>query len=431
MDWHGAGWRLRAARAELGLTEDALAGAMRRWAALRNEPRPDVTAEAVADWEAGVRRIDPATMRLLWLALEVPGWDDTAQRVDTWSVFRPARPEANHGQRRRDLVLSLAALGEPCDLDAEQLSGTLEESLRVDEPLVEGLTFVARRFPKEWGQHPPRLLRQHVHGHLQVVQALLDGMMPGHSRRDLESAAATSATMAGMISLFVDLHEDSAIYLRLGARLAESSGDTEVHALALMFASYLSSAMEPDARWPDPGLARAQLDVAVRLVSPGTAPIARAWVLLRAAEEHGWAGDELGAYRLLDEAERLSSIGQVPADGLVSPWTADTHLAFQGEVAAMCGRFDQAIALLEGGVAKLGPDKVAMRPRALLDLAAAHARQGNVDRACELLVEAYVLARQAGLSDHLPRIVAVRRRYLAAHAAEPAVRHLDELVLTR
>jgi hypothetical protein len=430
MDWHGAGWRLRAARAELGLTEDALADAMRRWAAVRNEPRPDITAEAVADWEAGVRPIDPATLRLLWLALEVPGWDD-APGIDTWSLFRPSDPEANQGQRRRDLVRSLASLGEPAGLDAEHLSGTLEESLRVDRPLVEGLTFVARRFPKAWGQQPPHVLRQHVHGHLHAVQALLDGLMPGRARRELESAAATAATFAGMISLFVDLYEDSAIYLRMGARLAESAGDAEVHALSLMLASYLSSAMEPDAQWPDPNLARAQIEAAVRLVSPGTSPIARAWVLLRAAEEHGWAGDELGAYRLMDEAERLSSIGRVPPDGLVSPWTADTHLTFQGEVAAICGRFDRAIALLEGGVAKLGPDKVAMRSRALSDLAAAHARQGNVDHACDLLVEAYVLARRGGLSDRMPRILAVRKRYLAAHAAEPAVRRLDDLIAGR
>jgi len=413
------------------LTEDALAGAMRRWAAIRGEPRPDITAETIMDWEAGVRRIDPATLRLLWLALEVPGWGDGARGVDTWSLFRPSHPEANQGQRRRDLVRSLAALGEPSGLDAEQLSGTLEESLRVDAPLVEGLTFVARRFPKEWGQHPPHELRQHVHGHLQVVQALLDGLMPSRARRELESAAATAATFAGLISLLVDLYEDCAIYLRLAARLAESAGDAEVHALALMFTSYLSSAIEPDAQWPDPSLALAQIEAAVRLVSPGTAPISRAWVLLRAAEEHGWAGDELGAYRLLDEAERLSSIGKVPADGLVSPWTADTHLTFQGEVAAMCGRFDQAIALLEGGVAKLGPDKVAMRPRALSDLAAAHARQGNVDHACELLVDALLLARRAGLSDRIPRILAVRKRHLGAHAAEPAVRRLDELVRAR
>jgi hypothetical protein len=261
-----------AARARLGLTEDALAAAMRRWAAVRNETRPDITAEAVADWEAGGRPIDPSTLRLLWLALEVPDWGDTARSVDTWSLFRPSHAEANQGQRRRDLVPSLAELGEPSGLDAEQLSGTLEQSLRVDAPLVEGLTFMARRFPKEWGRQPPHVLRQHVHGHLQIVQALLDGLMPGRARRELESAAATAASFAGMIALFVDLYEDSAIYLQMGARLAGSAGDTEVHDLSLMLASYLSSAMEPDARWPDPQLARAQIEAAVLMVSPGTSP---------------------------------------------------------------------------------------------------------------------------------------------------------------
>jgi transcriptional regulator with XRE-family HTH domain len=431
MDWQGAGWRLRAARAELGLTEDALAHAMRRWAEIRNEARPDITAEAVAEWEGGLRPLDPPTMRLLWLALEVPGWDWAGHAVDTWSLFRPSRPAANQGQRRRDLVRSLAALGRPVGLDPERLSGALEETLKVDGPLVEGLTFVARRFPKDWGQQPPQALRQHVHAHLQVVHALLDGLMPGGSRRELESAAATTATVGGLISLLVDQHEDSGIYLRIGARLAESAGDAEAHALALMLSSYLSSAIEPDAASPNPALARAQIEGAVRLVSPGTAPLARAWVLLRAAQEHAWARDELGAYRLLDEAEQLGSIGQIPADGLVSPWTADTHLTFQGEVAAMCGRHDQAIALLEDGLTKLGPDRVARHTRALSDLAAAYARQGSIDHACELLVQAFEVGQRAGVSERIQRIVAVRDRYLAAHAAEPAVRRLDELVLAR
>jgi tetratricopeptide (TPR) repeat protein/transcriptional regulator with XRE-family HTH domain len=431
MDSHGAGWRLRAARAELGLTEDALAGAMRRWAEVRNEPRPDITPEAVAEWEGGLRPLDPPTMRLLWLALEVPGWDRAGHVVDTWSLFRPSRPAPNQGQRRRDLVGSLAALGEPAGLDPERLSGALEETLKVDRPLVEGLTFVARRFPKEWGQQPPQALRQHVHAHLQVVHALLDGLMPGGSRRELESAAATTATVAGLIALLVDRHEDAGIYLQIAVRLGGSAGDAEAHALALMLASYLSSAVEPDAQSPDPALASAQIEAAVGLVSPETSPLARAWVLLRAAQEHAWGGDELGAYRLLDEAERLSSSGQVPADGLVSPWTADTHITFQGEVAAMCGRYDEAIALLEAGLAKLGPDRVARRPRALSDLAAAYARQGSVDHACELLVQAFELAQRAGLSERIPRIVGVRDRYLAAHAAEAAVRRLDELILAR
>lgn len=431
MDTQGASWRLRALRAEFGLTEDALAGAMRRWAEIRGEPRPDITADVVADWEAGVRPVDLSTLRLLWLALEVPEWERPAPAADTWSLFRPRRPEANLGQRRRELVRSLAELGAPFGLDPERLNRALEETLRVDRPLVEGLTFVARRFPTEWGRQPHHVLRRHVHGHLYAVHALLDGMMPGESRRQLEAAGATAATLAGLMSLLLEVYEDAAAYLKIGARLAESAGDAEVQALALVFASHLSSAIEPDAQWPEPALARAQIEEAARLVSPGTAPLARAWVLLRAAQEHAWAGDELGAYRLLDVAEGLSAVGRVPADGLVSQWSADAHLTFEGEVAAMCGRTDQAIFLFEEGLATLGPDVVARRPRALSDLAAAHARRGNVDYACDLLVEAYQLARRAGLSDRIPRILSVRDRYLARHAAEPAVRRLDELTRSR
>jgi hypothetical protein len=351
--------------------------------------------------------------------------------VDTWSLFRPERPAAGRGERRRDLVRSLAELGAPSGLDPERLSRTLDETLRVDRALVEGLTFVARRFPKEWGQGPPELFRRQVHGHLQIVHALLDGPMPGESRRQLESAAATSAAMAGLVSLLVERYEDCAIYLKMGARLAESAGDTEVRALALMFASYLSSAIEPDAPWPDPTLTRAQIEAAAQLVSPGAAPLARAWVLLRAAQEHAWAGDELGAYRLLDTAEGLCIVGRVPSDGLVSPWNEDAHLTFQADVASLCGRTAEAIFLFEEGLAALGSDGVARRSRAISDLAAAHARQGDVDRACDLLIESYELARRAGLSDRIPRVEAVRNRYLAHLAAEPAVRRLDDLVRSR
>ena len=54
-DW---GWRLRAARAARGLTEDALAGEMRRWAELLGTPRPEITGNAIVGMAyAGSRSI--------------------------------------------------------------------------------------------------------------------------------------------------------------------------------------------------------------------------------------------------------------------------------------------------------------------------------------------------------------------------------------
>ena len=434
MDAHGQRWRLRAARAELGLTEDMLAAEMRRWADVWGEPRPDITADMVADWEGGLVLLDLATIRLLWLALEVPSWDRVGLAsdlgVDTWSLFRPSDPVANLGQRRRELLHYLATLGEPAALDPEHLSGALEATLKIDRRLVDGLARAARRLPVEWGHESPQVLRQHVHGHLQITQALLDGLMPSRSRRELESAAATSATFAGLISIVVDQHEDAGIYLQLAERLAESAGDTEVHSLALMFSSHLSSALKPDAHTPDPVQALALIDAAARMVSAETSPLARAWVLVRCAEEYAWNRDEVGAFRLLDEAQRLSNVGGVTSDGLAGRWNGDTHIQFRGEVAALVGRYDVAIPLLETGVSRMGPERVASRPRAMVDLAAAHAQRGEVDQACALLSEAFELARRSGLGERIGRVIEVRRRHLERHAAEPAVRRLDEQVRT-
>jgi hypothetical protein len=434
MDGHGQGWRLRAARAELGLTEDMLAAEMRRWAEFFGEPRPEITPDTVADWEGGLVPLDLATIRLLWLVLEVPSWNRVALAgdlgVDTWSLFRPSDPVANLGQRRRELLHYLARLGEPSTLDPEHLNGALEATLKIDRRLVEGLARASRRLAMEWGHESPQVLRQHVHGHLQIVQGLLDGLMPSRSRRELESAAATSATFAGLISIVVDQDEDAGIYLQLAERFAESAGDSEVLSLALMFSSHLSSALKPDARTSDPVQALALIDAATRLVSAETSPLARAWVLVRGAEEYAWNHDEAGAFRMLDEAQRLSSVGGVTSDGLAGRWNSDTHISFRGEVAALCGRHDVAIPLLEMAVSRMGPERVASRPRALVDLAAAHAQQGEVDHACGLLSDAFELARRAGLGERMGRVVGVRQRLLARHAGEPAVRRLDEQVRT-
>lgn len=438
MDEHGPGWRLRSARARLGLTEEAFAAEMRRWADLHDEPRPDITAETVAEWEGGLRPLDLGAVRLLWLVLEVPHADrpDLAWQmgVDVWTLYRPWRPAGEDvlRPRRYEMLRYLASLGSPFALDPEHLDATLRETTGVDRRLVEKLSAQARQFPRLWGRGPGHAIRQHMHGHLQTIRALVDRPMPSGSRRELEAAAATTATIAGLISIVVDRPEDAAVYLRLAETFADRAGDTEVEALALMFASYLASAVEPAAERPDPPRARALLGAAERLVRPESAPIARAWVLLRLAEEHAWNRDELGAFRLVDEAGSLGSTGEIPADGLCSGWTRQTHVTFQGEVATMCGRHATAIALLETALATLGPTAVATRPRALVDLAGAHAQRGEVDRSCELLSGALVLARQAGLSERVQRVVGVRERHLSRHASEPAVRRLDEeLAATR
>jgi len=420
------GWRLRAERAERGLTEDALAREMRRWAELHGAPRPDITANAVAEWEEGARPLDSTALRLLWLALETPndGWADVD--VDVWSLFRPARREASDRARRREFLGSVASIGNPEALDADRLDAVLDETVRVDPRVVESLGVVARQFNRRWGLEAPHVMRRQMHVHLEVILTLLDHAMGGDLRRDLESAAATTAANAGSVSILVGRPDTAAVYLQLALRWARDADDAEGEAAALLFSSRLYSHVCPARPTGDPARAQALLEAADHRLRRRTAPVANAWVLLRAAEEVAGA-DELAAFRLADEADRLvATAGSVPADGVCSRWSADLQIAYRGNINVLAGRPASGIPLLEAALAAFGKERVATRPMATADLAGAYAQLGEIDHACTLLGEALRQAEAAGLPDPVMRVRRIRDQRLGAHASHAAVRELDE-----
>lgn len=420
------GWRLRAARAERGLTEDALAAEMRRWAELHGAARPEISANTIAEWEGGVRPMDAAALRLLWLALEVPtrSWADVD--VDVWSLFRPSRRESTDGTRRREFLEYAASLGEPVGLDPGRLDAVIDETARVDRRVVESLGFVARRFRGRWGKEPPQPFRQRLHAHLEIVLALLDQRLGDDQRRDLEAAGATTATFAGFVSILVGRPDPAVVYLEIGRRLAMSAADAESEAIALLVSSQLYSLVCPARPAGDPATAQSLLEAADRRLGRRTAPVANAWVLLRAAEEVA-ATDELAAFRLADEADRLASgAGGIPADGLCSRWSMDLHVAYRGNINVLAGHPDRAIPLLEAALAAFPKELVATRPMATADLGGAYADRGDIDHACALLGQALDQALAAGLPDPVARVRRVRERRLAAHHTVAAVRELDE-----
>jgi len=426
----GSGWRLRAARAERGLTEEALAGEMRRWAELLGTPRTEITAGVIAEWESGARPMDGGARRLLRLALETPdqSWCGLAPPldVDVWSLFRPARPELDDPERRRHLLRSEATVGEPAGLDPDRLGAVLDETARVDRRVVESLGFVSRQFTRRWGTEPAHTTRRRLHGHLQVLVTLLDDPMPGDLRRGLESAAAATAAFAGSVSILVGRPADAGVYLDIGRRMARAAGDAENEAMALLFTSQLYSLVCPAQAGGDTPRAQALLEAADRRLGRTTAPIANAWVLLRGAEE--WAGgDERTAFRLVDEADRLAAgADRIPADGICCRWSTDLHTAYRGNIAILAGRPASGIPLLEAALARLPRELVATRPMATADLGGAYAQVGEIDQACTLLARALALALAARLPDPVLRVRRVRDRRLAGHAALAPVRDLDE-----
>jgi transcriptional regulator with XRE-family HTH domain len=420
------GWRLRAARAERGLTEDALAAEMRHWAELHGAARPEITANTIAEWEGGVRPMDGAALRLLWLALEVPTRSRADVDVDVWSLFRPRRRDANDRTRRREFLEYAASLGEPVALDPDRLDAVIDETARVDRRVVESLGFVARRFMRRWGTEPPQAFRRQLHAHLEVVLALLDHPLGGDQRRELEAAAATTATFAGFVSILVGRPDPAAVYLEIAHRLASSAADAEAEAMALLASSQLYSLVCPARATGDPATAQALLEAADRRLARRTAPVANAWVLLREAEELA-ATDELGALRLADEADRLTvGAGGIPADGMCSRWSMDLHVAYRGNISVLAGHPERGIPLLEAALAALPRELVATRPMATADLGGAYAAQGEIDHACALLGQALDQAVAAGLPDPVLRVRRVRERRLAGLGSVAAVRELDE-----
>jgi transcriptional regulator with XRE-family HTH domain len=424
------GWRLRAARAERGLTEDALAREIRHWAELHGAPRPEISANTVAEWEAGARPMDAGARKLLWLALETPnnGWVDVD--VDVWSLFRPAR-RGPADRARRDFLGYAASLGAPAALDPDRLDSVLEETVRVDQHVVDGLAYVARNFRKRWGADPGHVVRRQLRAHLEAILVLLDHPMRGDMRRDLEAAAATTAVLAGLLSIFVGRPDSAAVYLEIGKRSAREAEDAESEAMALLFSSQLHSRICPPRPTGDAAMARALLEAADHRLGRTTAPVANAWVLLRTAEERAGA-DEHAAFRLADEADRLTaSAGPIPADGLCSRWSMDLHVAYRGNICVLAGLPARGIPLLEAALAAFPKEMVATRPMAMADLAGAYAQLGEIDHACALLAEALGLAVAAGIADPVMRVKRVRSLRLAAHAEHAAVRELDEQLQAR
>jgi hypothetical protein len=314
----------------------------------------------------------------------------------------------------------------PDVLDPERLAAALGGSSRIDSQLVESLGMAARQLPRQWGDLPCSTLWRLVHAQLMAFDALLSDRMPGRLRRDLESAAAATAAFAGQISIFGGQQKNAASYLRLAARLANDAGDDETHALALMFSSHLHSNAFLGGQMAGNGTeARTLLEAAERLARSPTAAIAHAWVLLCRAEERAGSNDEIQAWRLVDEAERLFSAGPVPADGICCHWGAHLLATYRGHVALMSNHADQAVSPLESALAALRPGALMIRSAARADLSRAYVSLGDIDHACHLLAEAFELAQRAGLTGPMPSILRIRRHDLGPHAMDPAVRWLD------
>jgi hypothetical protein len=319
------------------------------------------------------------------------------------------------------LVSDMLRLAGILDINVADL---LDRRTGVDGWLVEHLCTVGRALPKNLGRLPVPALARWARAHLRSVCALLDVPMPGALKRVLQSTAAESATLAGLLLIELGTPDRAGVYLRLAIRLASDAGNEDVRALALIFASELCSCVRPNGRHENPSMARALLEAAERSATSG-GPV-RARALLRLAEERVFAGDETEANRLLDAGGWIAGPDLVSDEGVQGLWDSAYPLAFRGNVARLAGQPEQACRLLENALEILHQRSPSNRAKMTVELSRAYAEHGDIDHACDLLSDAHTTAHEAGLKGVLRGIQRLRERHFTRYATEPSVCRLDE-----
>jgi hypothetical protein len=298
----------------------------------------------------------------------------------------------------------------------------------IDRTQLDGLATLTRAYVRQMHRIPPRTLLPQVRGHRAALRRLIQLAQPSALKRDLLVAAAETAAVDAKLSFSLGNYGDALEAYAEAERLTIEAGHSALRAYVLGQASHLNSSF-----WhagPGSPVALGLLDAAIASAGVGCPALLATWLAVRRAEEHAATGNSLAADRDLDEARRRLSQRQSRPDdsGLFAHWESAPQArldGYQGNCEQVLHRAQRAISIIEGAIAEVDPSLVGVRTSMMTDLASAHAKHGEVDHACALLVEAHISATGAGLLPHLQRLQGVRRE-LRRWSDTPAVKRLDE-----
>jgi hypothetical protein len=388
-----------------GWSQVKLVTELRKIAVSLQEPDPaGLSAVTVNRWRLGRQRPSAFYSRLLRLLHERVSADVS----------------------RLEFLQSRTALAGPLLVDGERLRFVLNGRARVDGALLDSLEQVTRELARQWHLVPPEVLLPAARRHLQALSELrLRAHSPALDRR-LQALSAEAAALVGWEVWLAGDRTTCDAYYALARELADDAGHGRVTGFVLVARSFPSSVLfgGPAGRG---GRILELLDEAVA-VSAGASPHLRAFALLRRAEERAaWAGAGAAARARsdVDAAEALLGPGGARPGGFFDYLDHERVLGTRGTCAGLLGEDREAVRVLSGVIAATPPALAAERSVLLTDLAAAHARTGEVEHACELLGRSVSLGHRSDVN-RTQRIHGVRRTLLERWADLPAVRRLDE-----
>jgi transcriptional regulator with XRE-family HTH domain len=451
--------QLRRAREARRLTQAEVAERIAALAWWRDHTRLGVGPDMVSKWERGEKRPSRLYRELLCLLYEaspaelgLPGppavpaqYDEkppgSAASEAPWAGLLLALGEPGHLlhphlinqweddlMKRRELLKSMglaAAASALGSLTPPVPRGSgLADDLRPSPATIDGLASLAARYQQLYHGTAPQLLMAPITAHLRTVEALLARGTAAREWRSLLINHSQVAQLAGRVAFF-DLQDPLSArgYFMTAYDSAIAAKDSALAAGALGHLGFVPAAL---GQW---AAAASHLEHARVHADAGAPPAVRSWLAAVSSEIRANAGDERGALTSIDAAKKAvdgASLGACP------PWFDfydQTRLqGFEGYALLRSGHTATALRRLDEALGGLEPKAIKQRTVFLTDLATAHVRQGDIDRACELAVEAATAVAVRRYATCVSRLRAFRS-CLRPYATSPSVRELDDAMV--
>jgi len=388
----------------------------------------------VIDLEHG--RVDPTLTELQRLAhsLEVPiesilngperSTSDGQHQPDQGGAVllaygKLALTRATSQVNRRDFMRWAATIGVAALTDAEHFA------LAADPNLVDDLRQLNLDYGRRARTASPRTLVPVLRGHLSLTKALMD-RASGSRHRHLLSVVAEASALTGTLSYRADNRGDAGLYLTWALKLAREADDRTLQATVLTMLRGVFSTVPSGGLEGNTTMALAASDEACQLLDRHTPPIVRTYALVSRAEEYAVVGEEASCRRDLEQAERaFAQVDHPNLDGYFYHWDSVRLASWRGNCELLLEREREAVTILSSVHEQTSRDIIGFYTAATADLAAAHARLAETDRACELLNLALDVAAPVGLlANGISRVVGVRERHIDARS--PMVQSLDD-----
>jgi transcriptional regulator with XRE-family HTH domain len=405
-------------RERRSLTRPELAAKVRQAARDDGEPNCGVDAKTIGRWENG-QAPRPPQRRWLAAALGIP----VEQLPGAGKLAREDKAETERREFARLATLGVVGAMLPGAVDWERIAALGRDTPPVDSRALDELEAIGASLGRLWKISPPAALLPAVHAHL----GTLGNLAPAGTRS--QALAADVASLAGYLAFQLEERGRASAYWSLARRLARDIGG-ETESRALIGASALHSTVADGGVLTPSRTALALLDAAEASAGPRASRLLRAWVLARRAEEHAALGDGYAADADLAAAGGCLRDPQPCADCIIGPRESSQLAGFQGSCAVLLGRYEDAAGVLRASLDTMPAGMVAWRSVVSADMGAALAGMNEVDAAADALSVALDLAAEAGAPEHARRVRGVRQRHLSRFADVPAVRHLDERLIS-